>query len=204
MTKNNEKDTNKEEECDNEIVISSEEEHIPMMNFVKVDIDSLIEGRIYVIETEKPENYELCVVLGLLIKITSAEELKFMLVDNQQIGSNKVGKLLKTGTGMFFQISNTYNLLIQSSHARFHTAKSTALLKICDTSMPSRRKRLKKTTTTTYVTSNFNQTSLNKRQLKQHTVYMFQQSFQYREPGPKVRSYTVILVAFVKSLLIHT
>ena len=104
MAKNNEEETIKEEECDNEIIVSSEEEHIPIMNFVKVDFDSLIEGRIYVIETEKPENYELCVVLGLLMKITSAEELKFTLVDNQQIGSNKVGKILKTGTGILIQI----------------------------------------------------------------------------------------------------
>ena len=96
MTLNNE---NKkiEQDASETNIISSGEEHIDQMDFVKINSDKMTEGRIYVIETEKPENYTLCVVLGLLTKITSVKDLKFTLLDNHCIRSNNVGQLLKTG-----------------------------------------------------------------------------------------------------------
>ena len=69
--------------------------------FVKIDNDEekLIEGRIYVIDVEPPEKYQLSVRLGLLTNKSADDGLKFTLVDNQKINPrNNVGCLLKTGT----------------------------------------------------------------------------------------------------------
>ena len=83
-----------------EEVRSSDEDHIDPFEFVKIDNnqDKVIEGRIYVIDVDPPEDYQLIVRLGLLTNRSSEDGLKFTLVDNQKIHPrSNVGRLLKTG-----------------------------------------------------------------------------------------------------------
>ena len=96
---------------------SSDEEHIFPFTFNKVNNDQgkLIEGRIYVIDVEPPENYQLAVRLGLLTHITSEDELNFTLVDNQKIHPrSNVGQLLKTGTDLLYDYRR--KLFIEHKH----------------------------------------------------------------------------------------